>query len=260
MFDLKAALYTSQAQAKVDGGSSHAHASSRSARMVKKDPFAASNPGIAARNAADQRASAAESARAADALQRKSQLYDAIVAGQRSMTSAAAEHFLVDFEAKGVEVIDTDMAHTSADPANAPLPSMDGVGDGTFSGRSGQQQQHRSLYSDAMRQHDERKAWETSAMQEIESGVMAQFFPAPKPDTGVKQGYERTLSQTEKDILTQVAMETQSARQRLQQMRAKRDRELDARRLKIIAKERKKHSGYYFPGGTSQPAAAPAPS
>ena len=93
---------------------------------------------------------------------------------------------------------------------NTALTRYDLIGFGSgfgsaFSASSGTDKRH-ELYSREMEQNDARKLWEQEAMREIETGVLSTLRAPAKSTNGVKQKYQNTLSEEDKELLKQVQM------------------------------------------------------
>jgi len=224
ILDLKAALFQKQAEAK-EGGSSRV----KVRRLANaRDVWSKTNAGVEERNQRDMKANQAETRNAYESLTHKAKLYEQLMSGRLEPREDA--EYLVDFERKGWEQIDTtQLSTTSRDAGANPLPM-----DTFLSTSSG------GIYSKGMSDYDERKAWEQAALKEIETGVLSTLAAPARSDTGVKQNYERTMSVEEKEALKEIVSETQDARTRHQEVAAKRKEQLERRRQQIIERERRK--------------------
>lgn len=222
MLEMRAAFYQTESAARQpDGPASAALKQQRQRRANRKDPLAAaSNRGLAERDAAAEKQRRDDELRAAQAMAHKVAMYEAMASGKlpeevgdargrSSRSLAASASSLVDFELKQLRSDGDLMRASAARPVDGVHHTSAGYGE---EGKRGC-----SLTSSSMRREEERLQWEKAAMHEIEHTAMH--------EAGPKRSHE------------EISRVTSAARALSSDQRAKRQRALEERRAILRLKQ-----------------------
>jgi len=95
------------------------------------------------------------------------------------------------------------------------------------------------MHSGTIEDEFERRRWEREALKEIKTGVALSKLRKDRATNGVKQQYDHTLTDQEKEILQMVSQQTVEARVKKDTIEQKRKAQLSSRKAKLLARKRK---------------------